>query len=191
VYLSSLLSDSVSPRRSKGKSTLSRRSFGNVCRRKGCGYVEETGDNAERRCPRCDMKLWAKPEVRHVRFHDLRHTTATLLLRAGVPLVAVQKVLRHEDPKLTAETYGHLEHDFLRAEIDRLKVDGMPSAPDMPRALALAGNRGTPAGPKSAGRSKSLAHRRQNSSQEEHLQERAILDSNQWPSAPEADALSI
>ncbi len=139
------------------------------------------------------MKLWAKPKVRLVRFHDLRHTTATLLLRAGVPLVAVQKVLRHEDPKLTAETYGHLEHDFLRAEIDRLKVDGMPSAPQMRSAVAEEGLRirGTPAGPTSAGGHKTLRHRRQKSSQEEQLRECAISDSNRWPSAPEADALSI
>jgi integrase len=177
-------------RRALGRAGIAE-SWRHVCRRKGCGYVEETGDLAQRRCPRCDMKLWAKPKVRHVRFHDLRHTTATLLLRAGVPLVAVQKVLRHEDPKLTTETYGHLEHDFLRAEIDRLKVDGMPSAPAMPRAPVLVGNRGTPAGPKPAGRSKKRKHSAKKMSEEEQLRERAILDSNQWPSAPEADALSI
>jgi integrase len=60
-------------------------SWRHVCRRKAWGYVEETGDDAERHCPRCAMKLWAKPQVRRLRFHDLRHTTATLLLRAGVP----------------------------------------------------------------------------------------------------------
>jgi hypothetical protein len=76
-----------------------------------------------------------------------------LLLRAGVPLVAVQKVLRHGDPKLTAETYGHLEHDFLRTEIDRLKVPGMPSAPEVPQVLpAHPRIRGTPAGPKTGGK---------------------------------------
>jgi len=33
-----------------------------------------------------------------------------------VPLVVVQKVLRHRDPKLTEATYRHLETDYLRAE---------------------------------------------------------------------------
>jgi len=32
------------------------------------------------------MKLWPKPLPRALRFHDLRHTTAPLLLKAGVPL---------------------------------------------------------------------------------------------------------
>jgi site-specific recombinase XerD len=43
----------------------------------------------------------------------LRHSTATVLLREGVPLAVVQRVLRQEDPKLTAATYGHLDRDFL------------------------------------------------------------------------------
>jgi integrase len=46
----------------------------------------------------CGMALWPKPVPRHVRFHDLRHTTATLLLKNGVPLATVQRILRHTDP---------------------------------------------------------------------------------------------
>ena len=88
------------------------------------------------------MKLWPKPNVRPIRFHDLRHSTAALLLRAGVPLVAVQEVLRHEDPKLTEATYGHLAQDFLINPVDRLRFDGMPE-PEPVRARAVAGARGT------------------------------------------------
>ncbi len=96
-----------------------------------------------------------------------------------------------EDPKLTAEAYGHLEQDFLRAEIDRLTVEGMPSATKVASLSATSPNRGTPAGPNSARRPKMLVLRKQNGSGKGDLGERAILDSNQWPSAPEADALSI
>jgi integrase len=60
-------------------------------------------------CPRCHFQLWAKPIPRHVRFHDLRHTTATSLLKEGVSLATVQKVLRHSDPELTSQIYGHLD----------------------------------------------------------------------------------
>lgn len=34
--------------------------------------------------------------------HDLRHTTATLLLKAGQPLAIVQRILRHPSPIVTA-----------------------------------------------------------------------------------------
>ncbi|HZZ86681.1 MAG TPA: tyrosine-type recombinase/integrase [Anaeromyxobacteraceae bacterium] len=90
--------------------------YNHKCRRKGCGFQEKRQDAAESKCPRCSMKLWVKPIPRPTRFHDTRHTTATLLLKAGVPLAVVQKVLRHTDPAITAGVYGHLDMgDMLKA----------------------------------------------------------------------------
>ena len=43
-----------------------------------------------------------------VRFHDLRHTHASLLLAAGVPIHVVQARLGHESIKTTVDIYGHL-----------------------------------------------------------------------------------
>ena len=93
------------------------------CRRKHCGYEVRRDDDNCGRCPRCDMRLWAKALPRHVRFHDLRHTTATLLLKQGVSLATVQRVLRHTDPRLTSEIYGHLDVDDMRAGVDRLAIE--------------------------------------------------------------------
>lgn len=42
-----------------------------------------------------------------IRFHDLRHTAATLLLADGVPLVTVSKILGHASPAVTAQIYAH------------------------------------------------------------------------------------
>jgi integrase len=42
-----------------------------------------------------------------IRFHDLRHTAATLMLDGGVPLVTVSKVLGHSSPSVTASVYAH------------------------------------------------------------------------------------
>ena len=53
------------------------------------------------------LKLWPKALVRPIRFHDLRHTTASLLLMAGASTAAVQRILRHIDPRLTTEVYCH------------------------------------------------------------------------------------
>ena len=77
------------------------------CRRKGCGHVEPGGDAQLRRC-QFRMKLWPRPLVRRIRFHDLRHTTASLLMMAGANPAAVQRILRHSDPRMTTEVYGHL-----------------------------------------------------------------------------------
>ncbi len=91
------------------------------CRRQGCGQEETAPDQETRRCPKDHRKLWVKPVVRPIRFHDLRHTTASLLMMNGANLPAVQRILRHGDPKITTELYGHLSPDYLRDEIDRLR----------------------------------------------------------------------
>jgi integrase len=85
-----------------------------VCRKPACGHAELAPDDQLRRCPRHGMKLWPKAKVRQIRFHDLRHTTASLLMMAGVNPGAVQRILRHSDPRITTETYGHLQPDYLR-----------------------------------------------------------------------------
>jgi integrase len=43
-----------------------------------------------------------------MRFHDLRHSTATLLLSWGVPLKIVQEILGHASIKTTGDVYAHL-----------------------------------------------------------------------------------
>jgi integrase len=43
-----------------------------------------------------------------IRLHDLRHTSATLLLLAGVPVHVVAARLGHSDPAITLRTYSHL-----------------------------------------------------------------------------------
>lgn len=43
-----------------------------------------------------------------VRFHDLRHTHASILLAAGVPVHVVQARLGHRSIRTTVDTYGHI-----------------------------------------------------------------------------------
>ncbi len=47
-----------------------------------------------------------------LRLHDLRHTTATLLLEAGLAPVTVQHELRHADVTITQNIYQHLTDDL-------------------------------------------------------------------------------
>jgi integrase len=44
----------------------------------------------------------------HVRFHDLRHSCATLLLSKGVTLKMIQEVLGHSNFQTTANIYSHV-----------------------------------------------------------------------------------
>ena len=66
------------------------------------------------------MKLWPTAKVRAMRFHDLRHSVATLLLRERVDAHRVQRLLRHRDVKTTTGTYGHLVVEDLREAINLL-----------------------------------------------------------------------
>ncbi len=110
-------------------------------------------DQEQRRCPKDGRKLWVKPVVRPIRFQDLRHTTASLLIMRGANLPAVQRILRHTDPKITTEIYAHLAPEYLRVEVDRLSfgravAEVVPSLPPKlaTRLLPEAGGRQTKAG---------------------------------------------
>lgn len=53
-------------------------------------------------------RLVAKHGLPRIRFHDLRHTHATLLLRAGVPVKVVSERLGHASPGFTLNVYQHV-----------------------------------------------------------------------------------
>ena len=44
----------------------------------------------------------------HIRFHDLRHTSASIQLNRGVPILVVSKRLGHANPSTTLNVYSHL-----------------------------------------------------------------------------------
>ena len=57
---------------------------------------------------------------RNTRFHDLRHTCATLLLRQGVNPKFVQELLGHADISLTLNVYVHVLPDMGDAAVGAL-----------------------------------------------------------------------
>ncbi len=140
-------------------------------------YVERHEDAEPRQCPNCSMRLWPKAIPRPLRFQDLRHSTATILLRAGVDMHRVQRILRHADVRLTVETYGHLVVEDLRDAVDcvapKKKADFAAGLLHDPKNRAHGEN-----------------EQRKFLNEKEGLKWREQLDSNQRPLASEANALS-
>ncbi len=58
-----------------------------------------------------------------IRFHDLRHTYATIALGRGVPLKVVSDTLGHSSIAITADTYMHVTPGMSRAAADAMHAD--------------------------------------------------------------------
>ena len=54
--------------------------------------------------------LLERNNLRHIRFHDLRHSCASLLLANDVPMKQIQEWLGHSDIGTTANIYSHLDY---------------------------------------------------------------------------------
>jgi integrase len=71
-----------------------------------------------------------------IRFHDLRHTCASLLIAQGAHPKAIQAHLGHSSIQVTMDRYGHLFPDALEHLADRLdaahaqlRMDAMGTEP--------------------------------------------------------------
>ena len=60
-------------------------------------------------------KLLKKNGLRHIRFHDLRHSCASFLVSSGIPMKQVQLFLGHSNYSTTADIYSHLSPKALDA----------------------------------------------------------------------------
>ena len=67
-------------------------------------------------------RLLRKANLPRKRFHDLRHTCATLLLLQGEDLRVVMEVLGHSQITLTANTYQHVMQSMKRKAADRMQA---------------------------------------------------------------------
>lgn len=74
-------------------------------------------------------KLLEKNNLRHIRFHDLRHSCASLLLANGVVMKQIQEWLGHSDFSTTANVYAHLDYNSKLSSADAM-VNGLSGALD-------------------------------------------------------------
>jgi integrase len=72
-------------------------------------------------------RLLTDARLRKVRFHDLRHSFASLLLQQGESLTYVKEQMGHTSINVTVDIYGHLVPGGNRQAVDNLD-DATPAA---------------------------------------------------------------
>ncbi len=67
------------------------------------------------------MKLLNRLEIKNASPHTFRHTTASHLVMAGVPIYTVKELLRHQSVRET-EIYAHLAEKTVKEAVETLRV---------------------------------------------------------------------
>lgn len=60
-----------------------------------------------------------------IRFHDLRHSFATNMIRLGVPVNTVSKMLGHSSPVITLTVYAHVLNEMQDEAVSKLDAEIM------------------------------------------------------------------
>ncbi len=68
--------------------------------------------------------------LRPIRFHDLRHSCASLLLAQGVPMKQIQDWLGHSTFATTADIYAHLDFNSKQVSADAISAAFAPEEPE-------------------------------------------------------------
>jgi len=75
--------------------------------------------------PSSPSNWWSKfakrTEIRYIRLHDLRHTSASLLIAQGVHAKIISERLGHSDIRITMDTYGHALRSADQSAADKLE----------------------------------------------------------------------
>ena len=108
---------------------------GNCCGKEygGCVFADVMGNLFNpKTLTAVFSRLLEKAGLRHIRFHDLRHSCASLLLANDVPMKQIQEWLGHSDISTTANIYSHLDY---KSKITSANVmDNILTLPDTAQA---------------------------------------------------------
>jgi integrase len=87
----------------------------------GLVFTSRTGAPLdERNVTRIFQRFLAAAELPRVRFHDLRHSCASLLLAEGVAPRVVMEILGHSQISITMDTYSHVMPALSQDAVDRV-----------------------------------------------------------------------
>ena len=85
--------------------------------------VDEIGDlTAPNYITGAFPKLLERSGLRRIRFHDLRHSCASMLLANGVAMKQIQEWLGHSDFSTTANIYAHLDYNSKLSSAEAMQI---------------------------------------------------------------------
>ncbi|GGF15224.1 hypothetical protein GCM10010954_12300 [Halobacillus andaensis] len=87
-------------------------------------FCNEDGTHFDPTTPTTWWRRFTKRKnIRYIRLHDLRHTSATMLINQGVHAKVISERLGHADIRITMDTYGHVLEAADQEEAS--KLDGI------------------------------------------------------------------
>jgi integrase len=108
-------------RRHRERQAAERRSLGGKWRDSGLVFASTVGTPIEpRNLNRHFVGLLDRAGLRRIRFHDLRHSCATLLYEQGVSIEKIQDVLGHSSPTITKLIYVEATRQAQKSTTDKL-----------------------------------------------------------------------
>ena len=105
----------------RNRQDAERLALGDAWREHGLVFASSVGTPIEPRNVNRHFESWCElTGVRRIRFHDLRHSCASLLYALGVPLDQIQDILGHGSPVTTKLIYVDVGEDMHRDALDQL-----------------------------------------------------------------------
>lgn len=96
------------------------------------GYVIEWGGKKVGSIKKGFAKAVADAGLSGVTPHVLRHSAATWMAEAGVPMDRIAQFLGHSDPAITFKVYARFSPEYQREAADALDLSGVPLVPSEP-----------------------------------------------------------
>lgn len=94
---------------------------GDLYQKNGLVFCTELGNYIDtRNLTRSYARALAKADIQHKKFHSMRHTYATRLFEADVPIKTVQKLMGHSDITTTMNIYTHVMPEKMTEDVQKL-----------------------------------------------------------------------